>query len=132
MKNKGYRYSFNVLSREQKTDWNMSHTLVEVKENRQLIIHKALEGIPQDELLLWILVDQPGIIGNALHDVYIAFRISSWLPPKGRTRSIYRTLKMLGVPFTNVTLGNQGYEPADADLWNSFPVVVIRELKTFQ
>ena len=123
-----FYYSFNVLSFEESSIWNTTHTLEEIRDNRKSIMKKALEEIPKDELPRWILVNQMGILGNHPHDVYISFRREWLFTKKGRRRRVSRALRMMGVPFVKVRRAgvlDELYELAD----DGFDVVAIAALK---
>ena len=99
MGEKPFQYSINLLTLEQQSDWNMVHTLQEIKDQRVKLNHNALAGIPVDELPQWILVSQLGLLYNNLHDVYIAFPLTWLFTKTGRRRRVSRALRMMGVPF---------------------------------
>lgn len=123
---KEFHYSINPLSVEDKSLWNASHTLEEIRDNRETIMEQTLTEIPQEERHQWLLVDQLGILRNSLHDVYIVFKLTWLFTRKGRRRRVSRALRMMGVPLIKVKHVTGGIEPAE----DGFEVVHIGKLKS--
>jgi hypothetical protein len=121
-----FYYSINLVSQEDKAILNATRTLEEIHADRVSLQKKALAEIPEEQLLGWLLIEQSGILGHELHDVYIAIRLTQLLTPTGKRRRFSRALRMAGVPFVRVKRTPIGYEVA-ADGY--LEVVLIANLK---
>lgn len=104
---KVFHYSVNLLSIQQQSEWTMSHTIQERRDQIKALKEKALEQIPAEELLKWVLVDQYGILNNTVHDVFIAFPLIWLFTKAGQHRRPSRALRMIGVPFVKTTWGEE-------------------------
>ena len=129
---KDFYYAINALSQEEKAILNNKRTLEEIRDDRLLLQKKALEEIPEGQLPAWLLIEQSGIRGCQLYDVYIALKLTWILTATGKRRRINRALKMAGVPFVKVKRMDEGYLVADDGFYDVVLIAKLEEGKNDQ